>query len=119
MITLLKASQSVLRRGYSRAICHQRTFKEIVQTEDENSIRIKGIQSTESTTDSMVDTPATCPISSRNLQVTSEDVLILGQFVASDGSILEQHETGLCRKEYFKVKANILMAQREVGRVNT
>ena len=35
-------------------------------------IQIKGIQSTESTTDSMVNTPATCPISSRNLQVTSE-----------------------------------------------
>ena len=35
-------------------------------------IQIKGIQSTESTTDSIVDTPATCPISSRNLQVTSE-----------------------------------------------
>jgi len=109
MITLLKAS-GVFRQGFNRILCHQRSFKEIVKTEDENAIRIKGI-ATEMTTDG-VNTAAPCPISSRNLQITPDDVLILLQFVTSDGSVLEQHETGLNNREYYKIKANVLMAQR-------
>ncbi|XP_078492082.1 large ribosomal subunit protein mL66 [Ciona intestinalis] len=53
-----------------------------------------------------------CPLRSRGIHITPYDVLILNQFITSDGDILSQSETGLSRKEYFKVIACVKMAQR-------
>uniref|UniRef100_H2ZF51 Uncharacterized protein n=1 Tax=Ciona savignyi TaxID=51511 RepID=H2ZF51_CIOSA len=53
-----------------------------------------------------------CPLRSRGIHITPDDVLILNQFITSDGEILSRAETGLSKQEFYKVIACVKMAQR-------
>lgn len=55
----------------------------------------------------------TCPLRSRGIEVTKNDVLLLKQFVRHDGTILKKEETKLAQTTYDKVFSCIRMAQRE------
>lgn len=55
----------------------------------------------------------TCPLRARGIEVSKNDVLILRQFMRSDGSILAFDDTKLAERSYKKVVAAIKMAQRE------
>ena len=55
----------------------------------------------------------TCPLRARGIEVTKNDVLILRQFMRSDGSILKLEHTNLGDRTYKKVVSCIRQAQRE------
>ncbi|XP_017891311.1 28S ribosomal protein S18a, mitochondrial [Ceratina calcarata] len=52
-----------------------------------------------------------CPICSSGLDIKHTDVLILNQFVRSDGCILPRRITGLCKVQQKRISSLILMAQ--------
>ena len=56
---------------------------------------------------------STCPLRARGIEVTKNDVLILQQFMRSDGSILKLENTNLGDRTYQKVVSCIRQAQRE------
>ncbi|XP_040286736.1 39S ribosomal protein S18a, mitochondrial [Bufo bufo] len=55
-----------------------------------------------------------CPICRWNLKHKYDymDVLVLGQFIRSDGGMLSRKVTGLCSEEHKKVQACVKMAHR-------
>ncbi|KAL4630588.1 28S ribosomal protein S18a, mitochondrial, partial [Arapaima gigas] len=55
-----------------------------------------------------------CPICRWNLKhkYSYEDVLLLSQFIRSDGGMLPRRVTGLCAEEHYKISACVKMAQR-------
>ncbi|XP_022913831.1 large ribosomal subunit protein mL66 [Onthophagus taurus] len=53
-----------------------------------------------------------CALCSSGLDVKHTDVLILSQFVRSDGCMLPRRVTGLCRKQQRKISALVTMAQK-------
>ncbi|XP_063079484.1 39S ribosomal protein S18a, mitochondrial [Engraulis encrasicolus] len=57
---------------------------------------------------------AHCPIYRWNLQNKYDytDVLLLRQFIRSDGGMLPRRVTGLCTPEHYKIAACVRMAQR-------
>ncbi|XP_029966719.1 large ribosomal subunit protein mL66 [Salarias fasciatus] len=57
---------------------------------------------------------AQCPIYRWNLQnkYTYTDVLLLSQFIRSDGGMLPRRITGLCREEHHKISVCVRMAHR-------
>lgn len=55
----------------------------------------------------------TCPLRSRGIEPTKNDVLLLKQFMRSDGTILNLEDTHLAESTYNKVVSCIRMAQRE------
>ena len=52
-----------------------------------------------------------CPLESRFISVTPKDVLILAQFINSDGTMRTQEQTGLCDKQYRIVSEAVFIAQ--------
>lgn len=91
-----------------------RGYREIKITEEENVTTIEGFMHEDDNTkylerDNLEDT---CPIRSRGIQVTYEDVLILNQFITSTGEVLPRSVTGLCAREHRKVTTAVKMAQR-------
>lgn len=53
-----------------------------------------------------------CPKCSLGLDVKHTDVLILSQYVRSDGCMLPQRVTGLCRVQQKKIGTLVTMAQK-------
>ncbi|CAG4971121.1 unnamed protein product [Colias eurytheme] len=53
-----------------------------------------------------------CYMCKLGLDVKHTDVLILSQFVRSDGCMLPRRITGLCRRQQFKVGKMVTMAQK-------
>ncbi|KAM4041693.1 large ribosomal subunit protein mL66 [Anomaloglossus baeobatrachus] len=55
-----------------------------------------------------------CPVCRWNLKHKYDytDVLVLGQFIRSDGGMLPRRVTGLCTEEHKKVEACVKMAHR-------
>lgn len=53
-----------------------------------------------------------CPLCSSGLDVKHTDVLILRQFVRSDGCMLPRRITGLCRPQQKRVATLVAMAQK-------
>ncbi|CAK8680406.1 unnamed protein product [Clavelina lepadiformis] len=91
-----------------------RNYREIQGVQDGNVITIKGVLHEDNNKNiaprHIIEDE--CPLRSRGIKVTYEDVLILQQFIASTGDVLSQEETGLCQHEYFKVISCVKMAQR-------
>ncbi|CAK1551271.1 unnamed protein product [Leptosia nina] len=54
----------------------------------------------------------TCYLCKLDLDVKHTDVLILSQFVRSDGCMLPRRVTGLCRRQQKKVSKMVTMAQK-------
>ncbi|KAF3422671.1 hypothetical protein E2986_12611 [Frieseomelitta varia] len=52
-----------------------------------------------------------CSICSAGLDIKHTDVLILNQFVTSEGNILPRRVTGLCEMQQKRISSLILMAQ--------
>nr|XP_002128137.1 28S ribosomal protein S18a, mitochondrial [Ciona intestinalis] len=91
-----------------------RSYRQIEVKEDGNVTTISGKVFEEKVTNyaQRLNQNDLCPLRSRGIHITPYDVLILNQFITSEGDILSQAETGLSRKEYFKVIACVKMAQR-------
>ncbi|KAJ8932076.1 hypothetical protein NQ314_014978 [Rhamnusium bicolor] len=56
--------------------------------------------------------PTVCPVCASGLDIKHTDVLILSQFVRSDGCMLPRRVTGLCRKQQRRMSALVTMAQK-------
>ncbi|KAF6210654.1 hypothetical protein GE061_013761 [Apolygus lucorum] len=56
--------------------------------------------------------PSACSLCATNLDVKHTDVLILSQFVRSDGCMLPRRITGLCKTQQKKVSKMVAMAQK-------
>jgi len=54
-----------------------------------------------------------CPLESRFISVTPKDVLILAQFINSDGTMRTQKQTGLSDKQYRIVSEAVFIAQND------
>lgn len=53
-----------------------------------------------------------CPVCSSGLDLKHTDVLILSQFLRSDGCMLPKRITGLCRVQQRRVATLVTMAQK-------
>ncbi|CAN9507772.1 unnamed protein product [Ophioblennius macclurei] len=91
-----------------------RGIRQVVENQDGKTITVEG---------QIMDVPegpqppnpsAKCPIYRWNLQnkYNYTDVLLLSQFIRSDGGMLPRRITGLCREEHRKITACVQMAHR-------
>ena len=53
-----------------------------------------------------------CPVCRTNLDIKHTDVLILSQFLRSDGCMLPRRITGLCKKQQKRIGTMVAMAQK-------
>ncbi|XP_066244825.1 large ribosomal subunit protein mL66 [Euwallacea similis] len=56
--------------------------------------------------------PSKCPVCASGLDIKHTDVLILSQFLRSDGCMLPRRITGLCRMQQKRVGTLVTMAQK-------
>lgn len=53
-----------------------------------------------------------CPVCASELNIKHTDVLILSQFVRSDGCMLPRRVTGLCRSQQKRISTLVTMAHK-------
>lgn len=53
-----------------------------------------------------------CPICASGIDIKHTDVLILSQFVRSDGCMLPRRVTGLCRSQQKRMSSLVTMAHK-------
>ncbi|KAL3286538.1 hypothetical protein HHI36_001043 [Cryptolaemus montrouzieri] len=89
-------------------------IKEIITIEDGNHIRITANISESDRKPYLVknENDRACPLCASGLHVKHTDVLILSQFVRSDGCMLPRRITGLCSKQQRIVSSLVTMAQK-------
>lgn len=91
-----------------------RGIRHVVENQDGKTTTIEGV-TVESTAVCEPPNPsAKCPIYRWNLQdkYNYTDVLLLSQFIRSDGGMLPRRITGLCATEHRKITICVQMAQR-------
>ncbi|XP_076637295.1 mitochondrial ribosomal protein S18A [Colletes latitarsis] len=87
-------------------------IKEIIEKKEGNTLTIEGVIKPYEHEALLVKTNnGACPICSHGLDVKHTDVLILRQFLRSDGCILPRRITGLCKVQQKRIGTMILMAQ--------
>ncbi|KAH8306235.1 hypothetical protein KR018_004918 [Drosophila ironensis] len=119
MSALLKAATSSLRHTLlqtrSVATTTPRLIKEIQQKE-ENNVRIfEGVNVESPRAEKMLKSACQtnfCPECTLGLDIKHTDVLILSQYVRSDGCMLPRRITGLCHRQQKKMGTLVTMAQK-------
>ncbi|KAM9354452.1 large ribosomal subunit protein mL66 [Pholidichthys leucotaenia] len=92
----------------------RRGIRQVVEKQEDNTTTIEG-QILEVPTGPQPPNPtAKCPIYRWNLQhkYNYTDVLLLSQFIRSDGGMLPKRITGLCPEEHRKIAICVQMAHR-------
>ncbi|KOC59749.1 28S ribosomal protein S18a, mitochondrial [Habropoda laboriosa] len=106
--------KNILSIGQNRNISLSATtrLKEIIEKKEGNTIIFEAVIK-EDTNDERFLKPknGACPICSSGLDIKHTDVLILNQFVRSDGYILPRRITGLCNVQQKRISSLIIMAQ--------
>ncbi|XP_044744602.1 28S ribosomal protein S18a, mitochondrial [Coccinella septempunctata] len=88
-------------------------LKQIITEEKGNSIVISGkIIDSERKPFHLKCENGVCPLCATGLNVKHTDVLILSQFVRSDGCMLPRRVTGLCTKQQRRVSSLVTMAHK-------
>ncbi|XP_015908969.1 large ribosomal subunit protein mL66 [Parasteatoda tepidariorum] len=89
-------------------------LKEIVRTETENQIVIEGVKVKSEREGKLLNlNRGGCPLCKLGLKnLKHSDILIISQFINSDGTLIPQHITGLCNKQHFRVRRAVALAQR-------
>ncbi|XP_051170448.1 28S ribosomal protein S18a, mitochondrial [Leptopilina boulardi] len=89
-------------------------IKEIVEKKEEKVLTIEGKIVLDSKDHLLLKTNenGACPICSAGLDVKHTDVLILSQFVRSDGCMLPQRITGLCKVQQVRMSKLVAMAHK-------
>ena len=88
-------------------------LKEIQENTDGNTLVIKGVNVPSGREQFLLqNTNDTCPICSSGLDIKHTDVLILSQFIRSDGCMLPRRITGLCRRQQKRMSTLVTMAQK-------
>ncbi|KAB0803607.1 hypothetical protein PPYR_00577 [Photinus pyralis] len=88
-------------------------LKEIQEVQEGKSLIIKGVNVPSGREPFLLETEnELCPICSSGLEVKHTDVLIISQFVRSDGCMLPRRVTGLCRRQQKRMSILVAMAQK-------
>ncbi|XP_046828900.1 39S ribosomal protein S18a, mitochondrial [Vespa crabro] len=112
---VLQIRKSFIATNYNRAISLSATarIKEIIEKKDGNNIIIESvIHPSKDEHLLMKFKEGACPICSIGLDVKYTDVLILSQFVRSDGCMLPRRITGLCNTQQKRITTMVAMAQK-------
>lgn len=91
-----------------------RGLRQVVEEQEGDTTAIEGKILDTSAAPEPPNPAAKCPIYRWNLQhkYTYTDVLLLRQFIRSDGGMLPRRITGLCTEEHRKIVVCVQMAQR-------
>ncbi|KAF7694181.1 39S ribosomal protein S18a, mitochondrial [Silurus meridionalis] len=91
-----------------------RGIRQVVEKQDGKTTVIEGLMAPAPKSQQPPNPSAKCPIYRWNLQnkYTYTDVLLLSQFIRSDGGMLPRRITGLCAQEHRKIAACVQMAHR-------
>ncbi|RZF45763.1 hypothetical protein LSTR_LSTR012935 [Laodelphax striatellus] len=89
--------------------------KEIIVTKDNKKTIIEGILKPSDRVNLLLDPPAdtnheACSICRLDVDIKHTDVLILSQFMRSDGGMLPRRVTGLCRTQQKRMSKLVTMA---------
>ncbi|KAI4498896.1 hypothetical protein M0802_006071 [Mischocyttarus mexicanus] len=106
---------SFITPNYNRAISLSATtcIKEIIEEKQGNNVIIKAIVKPQKDQHLLLKTKnGACPLCSTNLNVKHTDVLILSQFLRSDGCMLPRRITGLCGVQQKRISVMVAMAQK-------
>uniref|UniRef100_A0A069DPP8 Large ribosomal subunit protein mL66 n=1 Tax=Panstrongylus megistus TaxID=65343 RepID=A0A069DPP8_9HEMI len=111
--SLLKQSQIINKRMFFKS--NQHLLKEIVENKTNNKLVIEGkfvAPPWQPYVIKSANENKACPVCSTNLDIKHTDVLILQQFVRSDGCMLPRRVTGLCRLQQKRIASMVAMAQK-------
>ncbi|PBC28768.1 28S ribosomal protein S18a [Apis cerana cerana] len=106
--------KNILSIGRNRNITLSATshIKEIIEKKEGNTLTIEAIIKSDKNDERFLKPKnGACPICSSGLNIKHTDVLILNQFVTSDGCILPRRITGLCEVQQKRISSLIQMAQ--------
>ncbi|CAK9809275.1 28S ribosomal protein S18a, mitochondrial [Anthophora plagiata] len=106
--------KSLLSIGQNRSISLSATtrLKEIIEKEEGDTLTIEAIIKEDKNDERFLKPKnGACPICSSGIDIKHTDVLILNQFVTSEGCILPRRITGLCKIQQKRISSLILMAQ--------
>ncbi|XP_030753445.1 39S ribosomal protein S18a, mitochondrial [Sitophilus oryzae] len=103
---------NVERRNIS--LCLPLNVKEIREVQNEKELVIYGVEVPSPREPYLLkkDHPTQCPVCASGLNIKHTDVLILSQFVRSDGCMLPKRITGLCNKQQKRMSSLVTMAQK-------
>ncbi|KAL6459690.1 hypothetical protein MHYP_G00314490 [Metynnis hypsauchen] len=91
-----------------------RGIRQVVEKKEGKTTVIEGVTVATHVSPQPPNPTAKCPIYRWNLQnkYTYTDVLLLSQFIRSDGGMLPRRITGLCAEEHSKIAVCVQMAHR-------
>ncbi|XP_022189445.1 39S ribosomal protein S18a, mitochondrial [Nilaparvata lugens] len=100
-------------RSFSVAVVNR--VKEIIVTKDDKKTIIEGILKPSDRVNLLLDPPAdsnpeACSICRLDVDIKHTDVLLLSQFMRSDGGMLPRRVTGLCRTQQKRMSKLVTMA---------
>ncbi|CAH1102857.1 unnamed protein product [Psylliodes chrysocephalus] len=89
-------------------------LKEINETQNKNELIISGHIVNSGREPYLLKNPhpTVCPVCASGLDIKHTDVLILSQFVRTDGCMLPRRTTGLCRRSQKRISTLVAMAQK-------
>ncbi|XP_015513177.1 large ribosomal subunit protein mL66 [Neodiprion pinetum] len=90
-------------------------IKEIRETRDGKNLIVEGVTIPSPRVPLLVKNTArtgACPVCAAGLDVKHTDVLILSQFLRSDGCMLPRRVTGLCKTQQKRIGTMVAMAQK-------
>uniref|UniRef100_A0A8C8RCP1 Large ribosomal subunit protein mL66 n=1 Tax=Pelusios castaneus TaxID=367368 RepID=A0A8C8RCP1_9SAUR len=122
------AASGLLRSGWSRLVsgllgggwarAPARGLREVVEITEGNTTIIEGKITEDAEPPTPPNPSGQCPICRWNLKHKYDyvDVLLLSQFIRSDGGMLPRRITGLCLEEHKKIAVCVKMAHRAGSR---
>ncbi|XP_037305897.2 39S ribosomal protein S18a, mitochondrial [Pungitius pungitius] len=115
----LKLANTKVQRGVnipqlSAVTIQSRGIRQVVEKQEGKTTTIEGQIADVPAAPEAPNPAAKCPIYRWNLQhkYNYTDVLLLSQFIRSDGGMLSKKITGLCPEEHRKIAVCVQMAQR-------
>lgn len=121
MLTVIKSIRNVVTTNVGTVLQRSisttspKLLKKIRETQDGNRLVIEGVIVPSPREKFFVKTDPNskaCPLCRTNLDIKHTDVLILSQFVRSDGCMLPRRITGLCKIQQKRVSTMVTMAHK-------
>lgn len=108
--TIIKATFPIKR---TLSLFPKLQLKEIHEVKEENTLIIKGVNVPSGREPFLLgNNSKLCPVCNSGLDIKHTDVLIISQFVRSDGLMLPRRITGLCRRQQKRMSSLVTMAQK-------
>ncbi|XP_077409781.1 large ribosomal subunit protein mL66 isoform X1 [Vanacampus margaritifer] len=110
----LNALQRIQVPQLAHSVCQRRGIRQVVEKREGKIVTIEGKILDAAVAPEPPNPTAKCPIYRWNLQnkYNYTDVLLLSQFIRSNGGILPKKITGLCPEEHYKIAVCVQMAHR-------